>query len=142
VGLMIAPHFSNEAEEAAWWYAHQAEVEAELRTRIKQRGSMSIFNSTSVKVGGILLSVASGALLLSGGHRLGYVVGVAVAVLALVKPKAFQWLADFADPEFWPAFVGLGVAILFAAHFGGTYGLLSVIGPLTTYDGMYFDQNY
>ena len=91
--------------------------------------------------GGLLLC-ALGLILLPDGHAIGYLIGMTVAAIALVEPKAFNWLSKFADPQFWPAFVGLGVAILFAAHAGGLRGLLSVIGPLTTYDGMYFEQNY
>ena len=103
----------------------------------------SFLNGTTVKIGGLLLSLFGVILLVSSpAHVIGYGVGLGVAVLALLEPKAFSWLSDFADPEFWPAFVGLGVSILFAAHFGGIPGLLAVVGPLTTYDGMYFEQNY
>ena len=104
---------------------------------------LSFLNGKTVKVGGIVIAWLSTFLFIPAiGHEVGYVVGLTVATIALTTPEAFAWLSDFAGPEYWPAFVGLGVAILFAAHFGGTRGLLAVIGPLTTYDGMYFEQNY
>lgn len=102
---------------------------------------IALFTGPRVRLAGLLISL-SGVFLLHGASRIGFAVGVAVAWLATYYPKAFNWLSNFADPQFWPAFVGLGVAILFAAHTGGLLGILACIGPLTTYDGMYFDQNY
>ncbi|MGD0269645.1 MAG: hypothetical protein ABSB14_11320 [Candidatus Sulfotelmatobacter sp.] len=31
---MVIPKFSSEAKEAAWWDAHRAEVEADIRARL------------------------------------------------------------------------------------------------------------
>jgi len=36
------PKFSSEAEEAAWWNAHRADIEAELRSRIRNRKPVTL----------------------------------------------------------------------------------------------------
>ncbi len=102
---------------------------------------LTAFTGPRVRMAGFLIAFAS-AFLLHGLATVGYLVALGVAILSTYYPKAFNWLSNFADPQFWPAFVGLGVAILFAAHAGGLFGLLACAGPLTAYDGMYFDQNY
>lgn len=104
-------------------------------------GVLSIFTGPRVRAAGFLLTIA-GSFLLPEDARIGYLAGLAVAALSTYYPKIFNWLSNFADPQFWPAFVGLGVAILFAAHTGGLDGILACVGPLTAYDGMYFEQNY
>lgn len=38
------PKFSSQAEEAAWWDSHRAEVEAEIRRRIKNRPRVTLGN--------------------------------------------------------------------------------------------------
>lgn len=106
---------------------------------------LNLFSGKTVKIGGFALCWGGIAALAHGhyyGHMAGYSVGAFLALFALVYPRAFNWLSNFADPQFWPAFVGLGVAILFAAHVGGFAGVFAIMGPLTVYDGMYFDQNY
>jgi hypothetical protein len=101
-----------------------------------------VFTGPRVRLAGLIMSVA-GVLLLAGHvQAVGYAIGLLIAFLATFNPNAFKWLSNFADPQFWPAFVGLGVAIICAAYVGGLFGLLACIGPLTAYDGMYFDQNY
>lgn len=104
---------------------------------------LSLFNGPRVRLGGFIIT-GVGALLLHNhrGALAGYLAGLAVALLSTYFPAAFKWLANFADPQYWPAFVGLGISILIAAHTGGWVGLLLCIGPLTSLDGMYFEQNY
>jgi predicted DNA binding CopG/RHH family protein len=38
------PKFSDEAEEAAWWDANRAEIEAEIRRRMKQKRPLTLGN--------------------------------------------------------------------------------------------------
>jgi predicted DNA binding CopG/RHH family protein len=38
------PKFSSEAEEAVWWDTHRAEVEAEIRQRMKQKRPLALSN--------------------------------------------------------------------------------------------------
>ena len=102
---------------------------------------LSFFTGTTVKIIGIVLSVVLGALFLEGAARIAYLACIAFTVIALLFPDLFHWLANFADPVNWPPFVALGIAIVIAAHVGGS-AVFAVLGPLTTYDGMYFEQNY
>lgn len=102
---------------------------------------LDLFTGPRVRLAGFILT-GIGAFLLHDPITLFYLLGLFIALLSTYSPKVFNWLSNFADPQFWPAFVGLGVCILLAAHTGGLFGLLACIGPLTAYDGMYFDQNY
>jgi predicted DNA binding CopG/RHH family protein len=38
------PKFSSEADEAAWWDAHRAEIEAEIRQRMKEERRLTLGN--------------------------------------------------------------------------------------------------
>jgi predicted DNA binding CopG/RHH family protein len=40
----VIPKFSSETEEAAWWDGHRAEVEAQIRQRIKQKRPLTLGN--------------------------------------------------------------------------------------------------
>jgi len=103
----------------------------------------SFFTPFRVKWGGIVLALLLGGFFLRGGHRIGYFISILVAIVSFLWPhQLWHWLANFADEVNWPAFVALGVAIVFAAHQGGAGAALAVVGPLATYDGMYFEQNY
>lgn len=106
---------------------------------------LNLFTGPRVRAAGFALTVIGGILLstvTSNVVTLFYFLSLAIAMLATFIPGAFSWLSNFADPQFWPAFVGLGVCIILAAHVGGLFGILACIGPLTAYDGMYFEQNY
>jgi len=39
---MKIPKFSSEAEEAAWWYDHRAEVEADIRRRMSDKPRLNL----------------------------------------------------------------------------------------------------
>jgi predicted DNA binding CopG/RHH family protein len=38
----LIPKFSTEREEALWWDSHRAEIEAEIRQRMKQKESLTL----------------------------------------------------------------------------------------------------
>lgn len=40
----VIPKFSTEAEEAAWWDAHRAEIESEIRHRMKRKQALTLSN--------------------------------------------------------------------------------------------------
>lgn len=100
------------------------------------------FTPRTVRGGGLVLAVAS-SIFLSEGHRIGYLIALAVGCASWILPQdLWKWLAHFADPKYWPTFVSIGVAILFAAHNGSWPGLFACCGPLAVLDGMYFAENY
>lgn len=41
---VVIPKFSSEAEEASWWDIHRAEIEAQIRQRMKQKQPMTLGN--------------------------------------------------------------------------------------------------
>lgn len=102
---------------------------------------LDLFTPKTVRIGGFALAAAS-LLGLHGGNRIGYASALAVAAVSWAFPKLWNWLSNFADPHYWPTFVALGVASMFAAHQGGYAAVLALAGPLTMFDGMYFDTNY
>ena len=103
---------------------------------------MTIFTGKHVETTGVILSVLAAAFLLQGGSRWGVLVSIAIYLLDRFYPKAFAWLANFAEPTAWPGYVALGVAALFAAHFGGWRADVVVAGIFMTGDGRLFDQLY
>jgi predicted DNA binding CopG/RHH family protein len=41
---VVIPKFSSEAQEAGWWDGHRAEIEAEIRQRMKQKKPPTLGN--------------------------------------------------------------------------------------------------
>ena len=41
---VLIPKFSSEAKEAAWWDAHRAEIETEIRHRVKHKRPLTLAN--------------------------------------------------------------------------------------------------
>jgi hypothetical protein len=102
---------------------------------------MAIFNGLHVRIAGILLAVISAPFILHSGHLIGFYAGVMLFLLNQIFPNLFNWLKNFAEPKVWPSYVGLGIAIMFAAHQGG-WAALPVGGILTSIDGLFFDSLY
>jgi hypothetical protein len=102
---------------------------------------MALFNGKHVQLAGQVLAIISAAVVLRGGHAIGFGVAEAVYCLATTKPQLFNWLKNFAEPTKWPAYVSLGIAGMFAAHQGG-FAAISLAGILMTIDGLFFDSLY
>lgn len=104
---------------------------------------LNAFTGPRVRLAGFILT-AAGAFSLYQVKPQFVIFYLACLVIALIATftQAFKFLANFADQNNWPAFVGLGVCIMLGAFSGGLYGMLACVGPLTAFDGMYFDQNY
>jgi hypothetical protein len=105
---------------------------------------LNLFTGPRVRLAGFILTFLGSLPLMTLNSPVPffYIMCLLVSLLSTYSPRAFGWLSNFADPQFWPTFVALGICILLAAHVGGLFGILACIGPLTAYDGMYFEQNY
>lgn len=106
---------------------------------------LDLFTPKTVRIGGFIVA-ALAALLMHGGILIGYAIALVVAALswAFSNSTWARWKAftDFADPHYWPTFVALGVAALFAGFGGGAAALGAIGGIFATLDGIYFDVNY
>lgn len=67
-----------------------------------------------------------------------YVLGRLTKTFGFLAKLGGMWDED--SSHLWPAFVALGIACLVAA--GHPHGRFVVASVLTTFDGMYFNQNY
>src|SRR5712692_2234491 len=96
---------------------------------------MQIFTGRNVESAGVAITIISAAALLHGWSRFFILLCVAVYLLDRFLPQVFNFLKNFAEPDAWPGYVALGVAVLFDEQFGGWRGDIVLIGILTTGDG-------